>query len=428
MPDSSRGRGSWTTPWFNLYPLVKSTILHRAPWLVPVARPVLAAGAVAVAGGRILAAGAFTELRAGYPGAGVRDHHGCALVPPLVNAHIHLELSHLARTGPNPDPGKFTAWLAGLLARREQLGATGKDVAAAARQTLDQQYRSGVIALADIGNTDTSAKLAGDKPGVLYHFREFLGLTRDAARKNLAVLAGEPELNRCTAHAPYSTHADLITGLKKRARRLGHLFPLHVAESAAENELVSSGSGELKDFLRQRDFWDDSFQPTGIDNSGSVRYLHQLGILDEQTLCVHCVHVGREEARLLAESRAKVCLCPGSNRFLGVGRAPVDLFLKHGIQPALGTDSLASNQELSLWREMRLLREDHPDLEPAAIFAMATLGGATALGIEQDYGTLEPGKSANFLAVPLPAGIKAPGPLLNYLVTGGGAAIQPVWI
>lgn len=427
MPDSSRNRGSWTTPWFNLYPLVKPIIIHRAPWLVTVARPVPAAGAIAVAGGRILAVGEFAELQAEYPGAGIWDHHGCALVPPLVNAHIHLELSHLARPGPHSVPESFTAWVAELLARREQLGATGENVAAAARQTLDQQYRSGVIALADIGNTDTTVKLAGDAPGGLYHFREFLGLTRNAARENLAVLAGEPEQNRCTAHAPYSTHADLITALKRRARRWGHLFPIHVAESQAENELVSSGGGELKDFLRQRGFWDDSFQPTGIDNSGSVRYLHQLGVLDERTLCVHCVHVGREEVRLLADSKAKICLCPGSNRFLGVGRAPVALFLQHGILPALGTDSLASNRELSLWREIRLLQEDHPDLEPADIFAMATLGGATALGIEQDYGTLEQGKSADFLAVPLPDGIKAPGQLLNYLVTGG-PAIQPVWI
>ncbi len=426
MPGSSRNRGSWITPWFNCYPLVKPIIIHRAPWLVPVARPVLATGAVAVAGGRILAVGEFAGLQAEYPGAAVRDHHGCALVPPLVNAHIHLELSHLAQPGPNTVPENFTAWIAGLLSRREQLGATGDNVAAAARQTLDQQYRSGVIALADIGNTDTIAKLAGAEPRVL-HFREFLGLTRNAARKNLAMLAGEPEQNRCTAHAPYSTHADLITGLKRRARKHGHLFPLHVAESKTESELVSSGGGELKKFLQQRGSWDDSFKPTGIDNSGSVQYLHQLGVLDERTLCVHCVHVSREEARLLADSRAQVCLCPGSNRFLGVGRAPADLFLQHGILPALGTDSLASNQELSLWREMRLLHEDHPDLDPVAIFAMATLGGATALGIEQDYGTLEPGKSADFLAIPLPGGIKAPGPLLSYLVTGG-PAIQPVWI
>ncbi|NOX79562.1 MAG: hypothetical protein GXP57_00425, partial [Deltaproteobacteria bacterium] len=190
---------------------MKPTIIHRAPWLVTVARPMPAAGAVAVAGGRILAVGEFTELQAEYPGAGVRDHHGCALVPPLVNAHIHLELSHLVRIGPHAVPESFTAWVAGLLARRERLGATGENVTAAARQTLDQQYRSGVIALADIGNTDTTAKLAGNGPVVLYHFREFLGLTRNAARENLAVLAGEPELHRCTAHAPYSTHADLIT-------------------------------------------------------------------------------------------------------------------------------------------------------------------------------------------------------------------------
>ena len=83
-----------------------------------------------------------------------------------------------------------------------------------------------------------------------------------------------------------------------------------------------------------------------------MEYLDSLGVLDSNTLCVHAVHVSKAEIVTLAEKKVRVCLCPGSNRFLGVGKAPVTEFLAHGILPALGTDSRASNTRLSMWREM----------------------------------------------------------------------------
>ena len=156
----------------------------------------------------------------------------------------------------------------------------------------------------------------------------------------------------------------------------------------------------MRKFLEERGFWDGSLQAMG-NAGGSVKYLHKLGLLDSKTVCVHCVHVSKEEIGLLAGTGAKVCLCPGSNRYLGVGKAPVTSFLEHGILPALGTDSLTSNPELSLWREMRLLAEDHPTLHPADILRMATLGGATALGLEKQFGSLEVGKKAAYSTVQL---------------------------
>ena len=402
-------------------------ILHHAPWVLPVARPVLADGAVAAADGRIRAVGDFAELKKQYPGAAVREHSHQALMPALINAHIHLELSHLPPADPHHAPEHFTAWIAELLNRRNQLGTTGKPVENAARMILAQQYQSGVIALGDIGNTDTADNLGDDFPGLLFHFREFLGLSPKTVKKLMVQLADEPDTVCCTAHAPYSTHADLIVALKRRCRRLGHLFPIHVAESGSENQLISSSSGELKDFLQQRGFWDDACRTSEIDNSGSVQYLDQLGILDEQTMCVHCVHVSRDDVQLIAARGTKICLCPGSNRFLGVGRAPVQSFLEKGILPAIGTDSSASNPEISIWREMRLLREDHPALDPADIIAMATVGGALTLGIDQDYGTLAQGKRARFLAVPVPDHTNTSRQLLNDLVADN-ASIQPIWI
>ena len=124
---------------------------------------------------------------------------------------------------------------------------------------------------------------------------------------------------------------------------------------------------------------------------------------------------------------AKVCLCPGSNSYLRVGTAPLGMFLAHGILPALGTDSMASNPELSIWREMRLLHNDHPTVEPSMILAMATLGGAAALGLEHTYGTLSPGRSSRFLAVQLPEPSPSAAKVYEYLV-GGNSHIQPTWV
>ena len=103
----------------------------------------------------------------------------------------------------------------------------------------------------------------------------------------------------------------------------------------------------------------------------------------------------------MAAMQAKVCLCPGSNQFLAVGTAPVQGYLKYGILPALGTDSIASNPVLSLWREMSLLAQIKDAPNPALIFAMATMGGAQALGFAHCLGSLETGKNAEILCIPL---------------------------
>ena len=129
----------------------------------------------------------------------------------------------------------------------------------AARAAMRQQHATGVTVLGDIGNTDLGSRLQDDFPGKLLHFHEFLGRSAKSRRTILAQVEAAPDTWRCTAHAPYSTHADLITALKERARKLGHPFPIHVAEPNSETEMLSSGTGELHSFLRGRNFIDDSY-------------------------------------------------------------------------------------------------------------------------------------------------------------------------
>jgi cytosine/adenosine deaminase-related metal-dependent hydrolase len=373
--------------------------IHRARWVVPVSRSGIKDGAVALGYGAILAVDEFPRVRQQYPLAPVVDHPQAVLTPALVNAHIHLELSHLVALAAAPLDTSFTGWITRMLQLRDTLGAVGEQAEHAARRTIEQQYRSGVCVLADIGNTTIGRALAASFSGLLFPYREYLGLAEHTLEKNLHRLSEEAEDSFCSGHAPYSTHPRLLRRLKERATALGQVLPIHTAEPEAEGEMIRQGRGELVEFVRQRGFWDDSFVPRG--SGGSIHYLRDLGLLDNRTLCVHAIHVSDEEIRIMAGEGVKVCLCPGSNQFLETGTAPARAYLDHGILPALGTDSLASNPELSLWREMRILAEAHSEVEPAEIFRMATLGGAEALGLGQRFGTLAPGRDADLLAVPV---------------------------
>lgn len=372
-------------------------IIRRAPWLLPVSSPPVADGGIAVQAGIIAAVGPFREVRRSWPGAQVVDHPDCVLLPGLINAHAHLELSHLSQLGQQSAPSSFPAWIERLLAVRSQAAADEAAILQAARSVLAAQQAEGVTVLADISNSGLTSQLASRFDGRLLVFKEYLGLRTDNAAAGLRRLQQESSEQPCTGHAPYSTHPALLRGLKARANRLGHVFPIHTAESFAEIELLRTGGGPFRAFLTERGLWDGSFQPIG-GQGGAVRWLHQHGLLDSRTLCVHCVHIDAEEIALLAASGAKVCLCPGSNRSLGVGKPPLASLLRHGILPAVGTDSLASNPKLSIWRELRLLAEEHPSVPPETILAMATLGGAAALGLDKRLGSLEAGKEAVILA------------------------------
>jgi cytosine/adenosine deaminase-related metal-dependent hydrolase len=392
--------------------------LYRAPFVVTGNGPVIADGAVLTENGLVAAVGSYAELK--DVDAQLAEYDGHVITPPLVNCHAHLELSYLAGlTGDSPTPGDMTGWIRGLLAAR----AAHDDVAAqndASLMALARLYAGGCRVVADIGNRVESALIGGGFKTEVLFFLELLGLCGPSEASALATLAGIEADVRCTPHAPYSAGPALIRALKKRAG--GRLFPMHVAESAQEIDFLRTGHGPFADFLAERGVEVAAFAPPGM---GAVRYLDSLGVLDEQTLCVHAVHIDEEEISLLATRRAAVCLCPGSNRFMGVGVAPVHTMLAHGIPLVLGTDSLASNPHLSLWREMQILRQDHPDLSPEAVFAMASVNGARILGVGHRLGVVAPGVSSSLLAVRCPAKNRAE--VFEYL-TSAGTEISLEWL
>jgi cytosine/adenosine deaminase-related metal-dependent hydrolase len=419
-------------------------LIHRGPWIMAgltfraqeIHQKIIEDGALLVADGLIQAVGKYKNIAKEFGHYHTQDHEGRVLVPALINSHCHLELSHIHLAQCNSEQNKYggdiTVWIRDFLAEREKFSQKTVEaeelILSHARQTLEQMSVTGIAFVGDVGNALASRVIGDNQSARVSFLLELLGLTKESEAKTIArlesITANKSFDIGCTAHAPYSTTPAVIKAIKKAAEQKGHIFSIHVAESSQEIEFLQTGTGSIRDFLLERDGWDNSFV---IPEKGSVQYLEKLGVLDNKTLCVHGVHVNNGEVEILAQKKAKVCLCPGSNRFLGVGKAPVTDFLAHGILPALGTDSLASNSTLSMWREMRLLREDHPGLTPESVFAMATLGGAEAWGVDSEMGSLEPGKRALALAISCQDKMQKAKDVLEYL-TAAGESVQGEWL
>jgi cytosine/adenosine deaminase-related metal-dependent hydrolase len=357
--------------------------VFKAGWIIKDPWTVMENAGVAMARGRI------TDILTTVPkDRSVNDCGPGILMPCLVNAHLHLELSALA--GRLPLGKGFAPWVAALLEEREAIGIPALIRAAkAAVQALPGQGTGPVGEISTLGITRA---LLSDQvtPGVW--FREYLGTA--LPEPDLSLVKEFPLSVSAAGHAPHTTSPDLLTYLKHRTKNAGLVFSIHVAESDVEREFLAGDNPQWHDFLIQR-----GIDPTGwpVGNKTPVGYLNDLGILGPDTLAVHLLQVTDTDLDLLADTKTRICLCPRSNVNLH-GRFPdIPAMLNRGLTPALGTDSLASCESLSLFDEMAFVQHHRPDVSPADIFAMATKNGTQALGLADRFGTLDPGKRSEFI-------------------------------
>jgi cytosine/adenosine deaminase-related metal-dependent hydrolase len=343
-------------------------------------------GAILLEDGRIVAVAPWRETA----GAPCRDLGPVTLVPGLVNAHTHLELSHLARRVPGGQG--FAGWADGLFAAMRANRLTSSDLNAA----LVGARASGTCFVADVvGGEALAVRAALAAQGLGGHlFREMSG------RGGLPELSPQDWPGRWSpsVHALYSTAPALAREAKGWCVSRGLPFSLHLAEAPGENELFLGRGGEFAAFLSARRILPKGFVPPGLS---AVAYASELGLLDGRTLAVHCVHVDEADIGILVRSGAGVCLCPRSNRRIGVGEAPVATLHAAGATLCLGTDSLASNDDLDLWAELRAVRALLPtDIPLRDLLAMVTTHPAKVLGLGDEYGSLEAGKRAVWAVLP----------------------------
>jgi cytosine/adenosine deaminase-related metal-dependent hydrolase len=375
--------------------------VFKAGWVIKDSRTVLENAGVAVARGRI------TDILTSIPkDRAVKDCGPGILMPPLVNAHLHLELSALA--GRLPLGKGFDPWVKSLLREREALGTPA--LIRAARQAVASLQAQGTGLVGEISTLGITRSLLSDQglPGVW--FREYLG----TGHPEVTLVTDTPLSVSAAGHAPHTTSPDLLTYLKKCTKHAGLVFSIHVAESDVERQFLTGNNPQWHDFLLQRGI-DSADWPVG--GKTPVRYLNDLGILGPDTLAVHLLQLTDTDLAILADTQTCVCLCPRSNVNLH-GRLPdIPAMLDRGLIPALGTDSLASCASLSLFDEMAFIRHHFPVVSPADIFAMATANGARALGVAHRFGTLSLGKQSDFIY--LDAGVSARDQVLEKAVCYG---------
>jgi cytosine/adenosine deaminase-related metal-dependent hydrolase len=383
--------------------------------LLPIDRPPIEGGWIKIARGRIVSAGS------GRPPAPARDLGDVAILPGLVNAHTHLELSWMA--GRVPPAGAIDQWIRTLMRVRRE-GAPG-GAAAEAAAVLDaarSMRATGTVLVGDISNTLTTvgALREADIGGVVFH--ELIGFSvtspaavvKDAWRRvdewrerlSAAVPADGDQVRRApiefsvVAHAPYSVSAALFSEFARTARAA----PLAVllGESHEEIEFLRTGRGPIRDMLEALGAWTDAWRVPACD---PVQYLAEVGYLRPGVIVVHAVHLTDQCLERLRHVGAVVVTCPRSNEWVGAGPPRLAHFYAAGVPVAVGTDSLASAPSLNMFEELAEIRRIAPEVAAASILESATRVGARALGLGREYGTIAAGKRAALISVDVPRGI-----------------------
>lgn len=294
---------------------------------------------------------------------------------PFLNAHCHLELGHLRGKVLLPAGTGFVPWLQQIVTLKRTTDPAPSTEAA--RQGLARLRETGTTALLDIMSLGTSEGPLREAHGAgmqVLGFRELIafesGQAADAVARTMELAApGFPV--GLSPHAPYTTSPALLREAARAARAARMPLCIHAAETAEEGEFLRHGTGPLRDFLDGA--LPEDWTPPGL---GPIELLYECGCLGPGTLLVHVNHATGRELRLLAETGTRAVVCPGTHTWFGRGEFPLRRLMEAGVDVYLGTDSLASNENLDMAREIRLAVELTPGVDPMKIARLADAGRA----------------------------------------------------
>lgn len=397
-------------------------IVHRAAWVLPISSPPVRNGWVAVERGRVAALGGPHDPPPVDPSESLAaTDDSRVILPGLVNAHTHLELSWLR--GKVPPAQSMTAWVRDLLAHR----LTGFDPPEPIAEAIRELRTTGTALVGDVTNSLASYEVLADSELSAAIFHELIGFrvpdpaafVADAAERLTQLTPYEWLRPVLVPHAPYSVSPDLIRAIGQSNDN--HPLSIHLGESREEVQFLQDGSGPWRTLLETLGAWTDTWQPPGC---GPTEYASRLGLANNRLIAVHGVQFTDQDLERLATAGATLVTCPRSNRWTGAGTPPIERFYASGVRIAIGTDSLASVEDLNLFNEIAALRQLGPSIAPSRLLRSATLDGAEALGFGRDFGSIEPGKLAALIGVHVPADVMD---VEEYLV-GGIAPEQVQWL
>jgi cytosine/adenosine deaminase-related metal-dependent hydrolase len=355
-----------------------------ARWIIPVSSPPIPSGWIRIVDGLIV------ELGRGSPPVGSQDLGDVAILPRLINAHTHLEFSDL--DCPVGEPGiSLAGWIGCVLAARNSKTDSQRDQAI--KQGMQELWLSGTVLAGEITTPPCRYPQYAGRPE-LVKFAEVVGLSQARSEERLNAarqhLLENPD-GACSPHAPYSVTPLMVDRVVDLSRQSVRPLAMHVAESPDERELLCRGGGPLAETLKSLGVWQEGLFPWGDDPF--VTLIDRLAMAPTGLLIHGNDLNGREIDRMAQYPNLSLVYCPRTHDFFRFKPHPIARLLASGVRVALGTDSRASNPDLSLWREAQFLLRHRVDLDPAIVLAMATLHGAAALG-GRHLGAIEPGKQA----------------------------------
>jgi cytosine/adenosine deaminase-related metal-dependent hydrolase len=411
-------------------------MIIRAGTVVTMDGPPIENGAVAVSGSRITNVGKFSEISATNSGEQIVDLGEQALLPGLINAHCHLDYTCLR--GKNPPPKSFTEWIRAINAEKANLSP--EDYIRSINDGFAEAKRFGTTTIANLtGFPELVSRI--QPPIRTWWFAELIDV-REPSRANEIVDAALEKLKSTeywglAPHAPFTVSANLYRRCEEIAHRENVLLTTHLAESREEMSMFQDASGPLYEFLKGigRDMSDCGNETalrrfsdlTGRGGSPNRPRAIEVNRPYLSWLLVHLNELTKNDFDLLKRPAAKfqIVHSPRSHAYFGHSPFQFHKLRELGFNICLGTDSLASNEDLSLFAEMQAFRKTFPDLSPEEILRMVTLNPALALGKPHVLGRIRNNYWADLLAIPIARStsafeeITAFDRLVNWSMVGG---------
>jgi aminodeoxyfutalosine deaminase len=315
--------------------------------------------------------------------------HNGIIIPGFVNCHCHLELSHMKGQIP---PGSGLAQF--ILQIRNLRGAETRDIETAFRKADSEMAAEGIVLCADICNSPATFSFKTGSSVRYLNLIEVFGIDPEKAIKRIGEaesIARIAESNglqwAIVPHSVYSLSL-LLLDLVKELTAKNRVTSVHYMESKAEMQFINGHSGPIP----------QSYRDSGLLEGDPVTVKsHSSAVLDAMTssgtlILVHCTFAGEGDVKEVSARKDLFwCLCPGSNIYIENQLPPVGMLREQGCRIVIGTDSLASNNKLSILEEIRILQENFPGVSLEELVMWATRNGAIALGMDDTCGSFSPG-------------------------------------
>lgn len=394
--------------------------IFAAGLVLPVSAPPIRNGAVLVQDGRIVAVGPFSEVSREAGDAEVRYFPRYTIVPGAVNAHAHLGF----RRGDGPPGGAFSDWLRILISKLPEKESWTPE---AARDSAQEALEAGTTYMAEsspygeclpqlaqsgMAGTVFAEFFPGDYDGA-----EPQEIVRSIFEKTRAMREGLPPRVDCrvSVHAPYTVDPESSRLAARRSREEGSVLAIHLSESPEEVEFVRHGTGGLAEIFGRN--------PWGGQGVSPVEYAERIELLGPTTIAAHlATGVSEGDVGRLARTDTAAAHCPRSNEFLRCGVSPVPAMLQCGVRVGIGTDGLWSSPSLNVFEEALFAMRLH-GMSGAEALRLATLGGAGALRIEGETGSLETGKWADLAILDVLPGEASEDPEREALEAAAGGGV-----